>query len=197
MGAIPEAGGGSAPGPASSPTASAGTVAQADGRPPRRPDRVPDPTPFLLDFFPLEDAKQTRIAPFFDALRQGRLTTTRCEEDGTLSWPPRVVCPACRGEKLAWMELPRTGRLYAFSAVLGGAPLGMEQDVPFVVGLLDLDGVPLRILSRITGARYEDCRIGDAVELETFGLPDGRVFYRFRRRPAATSTVGSGPSPRA
>ncbi|HEY6238904.1 MAG TPA: zinc ribbon domain-containing protein, partial [Thermoplasmata archaeon] len=52
------------------------------------------PPPFLLDFYPLEDAKFTRLSPFFDALHAGRFTTTRCAKDG-LHWPPRVVCPTC------------------------------------------------------------------------------------------------------
>lgn len=165
---------------APSPSSSTRSEALAKDKPPRKNDPVPTPLPFLLDFYPPEDPKYTRIAPFFTALREGRLTTTRCEKDQTLAWPPRVVCPTCRGEELRWVDLPSTGRLYAFSAVLGGAPMGMEEDVPFVVGLLDLDGAPLRIFSRIASAKYEDCRIGMAVRLETYPLADGRIFFRFR-----------------
>lgn len=177
MGATSEAGVGSGGGgPVSRPV----SQALATDKPPRKNDPVPQPLPFLLDFYPLEDPKYTRVAPFFEGLRRGSFTTTRCQIDGTLCWPPRVACPKCRGEKLTWVELPKRGRLYAFSAVLGGAPLGMEEDVPFVVALIDLEGVPLRVFSRIARARYEDCRIGMEVELETFDLPDGRVFYRFR-----------------
>ncbi|MDE1820123.1 MAG: Zn-ribbon domain-containing OB-fold protein [Euryarchaeota archaeon] len=166
--------------PRAAPTSKPRAEALATDKPPRRNDPVPQPLPFLLDFYPQEDPKFTRIAAFFDGLRKGWLTTTKCDADGTLSWPPRVACPTCRGEKLTWVELPRRGKLYAFSAVLGGAPLGMEQDVPFVVGLIDLEGSPLRIFSRIANVRYEDCCIGMEVVLETFDLPDGRIFYRFR-----------------
>jgi hypothetical protein len=35
--------------------------------------------PYLLDFYPLEQEEHTRISPFFDALREGKLTTTRCK----------------------------------------------------------------------------------------------------------------------
>jgi uncharacterized OB-fold protein len=138
------------------------------------------PLPFLLDFFPLEGEKQTRLSPFFDSLRKGRLTTTRCETDDLWHWPPRVVCPRCHSDDLRWSDLPMTGRVYAFSAVLAGAPLGMEAEVPFVVGLVDLDGVPLRLFGRIAGTAWDCCRVGLAVTAEPFDLPDGRVFYRFR-----------------
>jgi uncharacterized OB-fold protein len=139
--------------------------------------------PFLLDFFPLEDARSTQVAAFFDALREGRFTTTRCPRDALWLWPPRVVCPTCHGADLPWVDLPRTGRLYAFSAVLAGAPMGMEDDVPFVVGLVDLDGVPLRLFGRVVGRPWTDCRVGLPVRVEPFEVPGGRVFYRFRADP--------------
>ena len=142
------------------------------------------PVPFLLDFYPLEEAGQTRLAAFYDALRHGRLTTTRCPRDGLTPWPPRAVCPTCHRDQLEWVDLPSTGRLYAFSAVLAGAPLGMEGDVPFSVGLVDLDGVPLRLFGRIEGAPWTALRIGQPVRVETYERPDGRAFYRFRAVPA-------------
>ncbi|MCI4367659.1 MAG: zinc ribbon domain-containing protein [Thermoplasmata archaeon] len=145
-----------------------------DGPPP------PDRPPFLLDFYPLEEANQTGLSMFYDALRQGRLTTTRCPNDATITWPPRTVCPKCHRAALEWIELPRSGTLYAFSAVLVGAPLGMESDVPFAVGLVDLDGVPLRLFGRIAGRPWTELTVGGKVVFEPFDLPDGRVFYRFR-----------------
>jgi uncharacterized protein len=137
----------------------------------------------LLDFFPLEGSNQTRIAPFFEALRRGRLSTTRCPKEGRILWPPRVVCPSCHTDPLEWVELPERGRLYAFSAVLAGAPMGMESEVPFAVGLVDLDGVPLRLFGRIVGRRWEELKVGDATTTEPYELPDGRVFFRFRVGP--------------
>ncbi|MCL4309057.1 MAG: Zn-ribbon domain-containing OB-fold protein [Candidatus Thermoplasmatota archaeon] len=148
----------------------------------RGPGKAPpaSSTPFLLDFFPLEGPDQTRLARFFERLKEGHLGTTRCPRCGALHWPPRVACPACHTEDLEWIDLPATGRIYAFSAVLAGAPLGMESDVPFAVGLVDLDGVPLRIFGRIDGRPWKELDIGDAVRVEPLDLADGRVFYRFR-----------------
>jgi uncharacterized protein len=136
--------------------------------------------PFLLDFFPLETEKETRLARFYDRLREGRLSTTRCARDGLLHWPPRTACPRCHTEELEWVDLPEEGRLYAFSAVLGGAPLGMEEDVPFAVGLADLTGAPLRLFGRIEGKPWEALRVGEKVRVETYDIGDGRMFYRFR-----------------
>ena len=136
--------------------------------------------PFLLDFFPLEGPDQTRLSRFYERLREGRLSTTRCPHDGERHWPPRTACPKCHSEELEWFDLPETGTIYAFSAVLGGAPLGLEEGVPFAVGLVDLDGGALRLFGRIEGKPWTELAIGGHVRVEPFDLPDGRVFYRFR-----------------
>lgn len=139
--------------------------------------------PYLLDLYPLESRNQTRLAPFFDALREGRFVTTRCRKDGKLLWPPRVVCPACHTSELDWVDLPTTGRIYAFSALLAGAPIGQEDDLPRVVGLVELNGSPLRLFGRILGIDWRECRIGLPVVFEPFTLADGRVYYAFRVKP--------------
>ena len=136
--------------------------------------------PFLLDFFPLETAKDTKLSRFFDRLREGRLSTTRCAKDGEVLWPPRSVCPKCHTEELEWIDLSGTGRIYAFSAVLAGAPLGMEAEVPFSVGLVDLDDSPLRLFGRIEGHPWNELRVGQSVRVEPYLLADGRAYYRFR-----------------
>ncbi|MHB1435161.1 MAG: Zn-ribbon domain-containing OB-fold protein [Thermoplasmata archaeon] len=159
-------------------------------KPPAGAEGRTTPTPFLLDFFPLEGPEQTRLAPFYAALGEGRLTTTRCRSDGSVHWPPRVVCPSCHREELEWFDLPREGTIYAFSTVLVGAPMGMEADLPFCVGLVDLDGASLRLFTRIEGPTSPGPSIGERVRFEPFRLSDGRMFYRFRR--AAEPSHGGG-----
>jgi len=136
---------------------------------------------FAFDFYPLQSPAQTRIAPFFQHLREGRLTTTKCARCAALHWQPRIVCPACNADDLVWVDLPSEGRVFAFTAVYAGAPLGMEGDVPFVVGLVAFEGVAFKIVARIDDARYEDLRIGTPVRLKVLHLDDGRVWFRFVR----------------
>lgn len=136
---------------------------------------------FAFDFYPLQSPEQTRIAPFFGHLREGRLTTTSCSKCGAIHWQPRVVCPRCNHGELGWVDLPREGKVFAFTSVYAGAPLGMERDVPFVVGIIEFPDVPLRIVSRIDDSRYEELRIGDPVRLKVLELADGRVWFRFVR----------------
>lgn len=143
-------------------------------------ERPKEHRPFLLDFLPLESEKETRLSRFFARLAEGRLSTTRCRSEGRWLWPPRTACPHCHSEDLEWADLPEEGQIYAFSAVLAGAPLGMEAEVPFSVGLVDLSGVPLRLFGRIEGRGWQTLRIGARVRVEPYATDDGRWFYRFR-----------------
>ena len=146
---------------------------------------IPDTVelPRLLDFYELQTEEHTRIHEFYDRLREGVLSTTRCTDCEAVHYPPRAVCPECRSDRLAYVDLPDEGELFAFTAVRGGAPMGMADDVPFTVGVVDLDGVDVRLSARVDGADPENLAIGDPVALKVVEI-DGpadhrRVFYRF------------------
>jgi hypothetical protein len=131
----------------------------------------------MLDFYPLQDEKFTKISKFFRNLKEGKLTTTMCKTCGKLLWPPRIMCPECLTEDLKWVDLGIEGELYAFTEVRLGAPFGFVEDVPFCIGIVKIDG--LLISARIDQVKYEDLKIGDKVKLKVVKLRDGRVFYRF------------------
>lgn len=135
--------------------------------------------PSMLDFYPLEDEKYTRISRFFKNLREGHLATTKCKRCAKLLWPPRIVCPSCFSDELEWIDLGTEGELYAFTEMRLGAPLGFVQDVPFCIGIVKIGG--LLISARIDNAKYDELKIGDRLELKIIELKDGRVFYRFKK----------------
>ncbi|MDZ7702293.1 MAG: Zn-ribbon domain-containing OB-fold protein [Halobacteriales archaeon] len=143
------------------------------------PDRVE--LPRLLDFYDYQTPEDTGIHEFYEHLRDGELTTTRCADCDAVHFPPRIVCPECLGDDLEYVGLPERGELFAFSEVRAGAPLGMEDDVPFTIGIVDLGEV--RLSARIDGATSEELAIGDPVELrivDVEGPADhDRVWFRF------------------
>jgi len=143
----------------------------------KRPETIK--LPFMLDFYPLEDSKTTEISQFFQNLREGRLTTTKCKNCARLLWPPRIVCPNCFSDEFEWVDLGIEGELYAFTEVRIGAPLGFVQDAPFCVGIVKIGG--LLISTRIDNAKYDELKIGDKLQLKIVELEDGRVFYRFTK----------------
>jgi len=135
--------------------------------------------PFMLDFYPLEDEKGTRISQFFKNLKEGRLTTTKCTKCGKLLWPPRIVCSNCLSNELEWVDLGSEGELYAFTDMRLGAPLGFCEDVPFCIGIVRVGDVLMS--TRIDNAKYDELKIGEKLQLKIVELQDGRVFYRFAK----------------
>jgi uncharacterized OB-fold protein len=73
---------------------------------------------------------------FFDALRERRFQSTRCEPCETTVYPPRAFCPACGSEEVAWVDMPREGTLHAFSQ----QHRGLRFFTPDVLGLVELPG---------------------------------------------------------
>ncbi|GGN09237.1 Zn-ribbon domain-containing OB-fold protein [Halarchaeum nitratireducens] len=153
--------------------------------PPRGSTSLPDSVDFprLFDFYEIQSEDETRIHEFYANLDDGSLTTTECADCGELHFPPRVVCPECTSDDLSYASLPHTGTLHAFSVMRAGAPIGKVDDLPFVVGIVDLDGVDVRLSARIDDAEYDDLTIGDPVTLKVVDIEGPadleRVFYRF------------------
>lgn len=145
--------------------------------------QTPEPLPYLLDFYPLEDPLYTQIAPFFEGLKAGKFLTSYCAACDRLHWPPRIACDQCTVEKLEWKEMSKRGKVFAFTAMMLGAPMGFEKDLPFVIAVVEVEGTRFKILSRVDGANYDDMKIGMPVVLKVVNLPDGRVFYRYRPAP--------------
>jgi uncharacterized OB-fold protein len=142
-------------------------------------DRPVIPLPLCLDFYPLQDEKSTRIYKFWDNLREGKFTTTRCKGCKKLLWQPRVVCPHCNSDDMEWVEMPKTGKLYSFSAMMAGAPTGLTDLVPITIGIVKMDETGFNILTRIN-AKLDELEIDMPMELETFEIHSDRIFYRFK-----------------
>ena len=85
-----------------------------------------------------------------------------CTSCGALYVPPRAICIACHGSKLAWVETKGTGRLIAFTSTAVAPPAladeGYGRDNPYCTGVVELEeGV--RVVARIKGldARHPEC----------------------------------------
>jgi len=126
-----------------------------------------------FDQYPPESEDETQLHVFFQNLRDGRFTTTRCKECGRAWWPPRTICPNCITSQLEWVELPKNGRLKLYTVCQ--REKGAE---PVVLGIVELKG--LHIPSRID-VGLEEVEEGMEVVLKIDKLEDGRVVYTFSK----------------
>jgi uncharacterized OB-fold protein len=124
-----------------------------------------------LDLWPIEAKEFNRIYKFYDHLREGRLTTTKCSACGHVAYPPRVICPECYSEKLEWIDLPKKGKVVTVVEKWGGVPLCFEP--PLVDAWIDLgkDSPVKHLLSRIINFKPGEPKEGDEVQLAVFEVP--------------------------
>jgi uncharacterized OB-fold protein len=82
-----------------------------------------------------------------------------CDECGTLALPPRHRCLSC-GSEAGWslVPLPRTGEVYTGVTVHVPVP-GLPT--PYSLVIVQLDGVDVRTLVRVTGVEAGTTQIGD------------------------------------
>ena len=126
--------------------------------------------PSTMDMWPLEAKEFNRIWPFYENLKQGRLTTTKCKDCGFVAYPPRVICPECYSENLEYIDLPTKGKVIVFSEEVKGVPLGFPS--PLIHAVIDLGVDPARrVLSRVINCPAGVLQRGDEVQLAVFEVP--------------------------
>jgi uncharacterized OB-fold protein len=80
----------------------------------------------------------TKVADFARHLKDGRLMGSRCTDCGQISFPPRADCPTCRHGEFEYTEMSGKGTVMTHTTI-EAAPAGFEDDVPFHLGVVDLE----------------------------------------------------------
>ena len=124
-----------------------------------------------LDMWPIEAKEFNRIYKFYENLREGKFTTTKCKQCGRIAYPPRVICPECYSDELEWVELPKKGKVIVVVEKWGGVPICYEP--PLIDAWIDLgvDSPVRHILSRMVNCPPETLKEGDEVQLVVFDVP--------------------------
>jgi hypothetical protein len=126
--------------------------------------------PVTMDLWPVEAKEFNRVWPFYENLKQGRFTTTKCKDCGNVPFPPRVLCPVCYSENLEYIDLPTKGKVLIFSEEVKGVPLGYES--PLIHAVIDLGVAPCsRMITRIINCPAGMLKRGDEVQLAVFAVP--------------------------
>jgi uncharacterized OB-fold protein len=128
-------------------------------------------------------------AAFRQALKNKKLTASKCQKCGAMFIPPRPVCPVCHEATMAVATVKGKGKLVAFTVITIPPPLmveeGYSRDNPYCAGVVLLDeGV--KVTARILGVDVrhpEEIKIGTPVEMEfqeTLHNGEKRIYLAFR-----------------
>jgi uncharacterized OB-fold protein len=121
--------------------------------------------------YPPRESKFTQ--KFWDQLREGRFTTTQCDDCGRLTFPPKPFCPHCWSKNVRWVDAPSTGTVYSHTTI-HVAPAIFAHEAPYRVCIADLDG-RLRIATRLVQSDA-DMPLDTPIEVVILRYEDGMLF---------------------
>ena len=129
----------------------------------------------------LPDVESAELAPFWEGCRAGELRIPRCERCAKLVWYPRLSCPRCGGEAIAWSRVSGRARLFTWVRVSRAFLPGFESRVPFVTALVELEEDPsVRLATMLETGGVEKLSIGLPLEVYFERVDDASVLPRFR-----------------
>lgn len=133
-------------------------------------------------------------AAFWAAAARHELVRPVCANCGRNFFTPQIACPACLSED--WSYRVSSGRGTVYSATVVHKAPGPGFDVPFRLGVVDLDEGWSMLANLVGGPDDRLPAIGAAVEV-TWVERDGRVLPAFTEVTEAGLTeaalTGAGP----
>jgi uncharacterized OB-fold protein len=94
---------------------------------------------------------------FWDSAQQRKLALQHCRSCDQFWFPPSARCRHCLSTDFAWQEVSGKGRIYSFVVYHRLYHPAFEQDLPYVVALVELREGP-RLLTNIIGTPPDNIR---------------------------------------
>jgi len=129
----------------------------------------------------MPSANYTREIP-----QRYRLEASRCKKCGAVHYPPRLVCPECKGREFEATVLPSNGKLVTYTIISVG-PSQFSDQVPYALGIVEMEG-GVRLMAQVVDVPLEKIAIGMPLTLEFRKLYEegkaGIVCYGHKAVPA-------------
>ena len=100
---------------------------------------------------------------YWDAAREGRLVTQRCQKCGRLRHPPRPMCQVCHSLEFEIIDLAGEGVVYSYAIL--HHPQNPAFEYPVLAALIDL-GEGVRVLSNLVEVDPSEITIGMPVTVD-------------------------------
>ena len=133
----------------------------------------------LAPFATLNPDADTR--EFWEHCRRRELRFQRCAACGRFRQPPLPGCPRCASSAHEWVQVGGRGRVFSYTVVHHAAVPVIQDDVPYVVIVVEFDEAPgARLVSNLIDAPADAARIGLRVDLVWDDVAADVVLPRFR-----------------
>jgi uncharacterized protein len=117
--------------------------------------------------------------PFWRAADEGVFLLQRCPDCGKTQYHYRALCSHCWSDRIEDLPSSGRGKVWTYSVVYRNSTAGYQEKVPYVVGLVELEG-GVKVISNIIGAEPDSVTFGTAVEVTFAKTAGGRSIPLFR-----------------
>jgi len=115
-----------------------------------------------------------------------RLEAATCTGCGKVLYPPRRICPKCKGREFKKTELPFEGKLVSYT-VIRTPPPEFSDLAPYALGILEMQG-GVRMHCQISDCDFQDLKVGMPLKLEFRRIREdgqaGMIHYGHKAVPA-------------
>lgn len=96
--------------------------------------------------------------PFWEAAKKHELLVQKCRKCLVHIFPPMASCIECGSGDLEWVRSNGKGIVYTYAVIHQDLNRGFDKDVPYVLGLIELDEGPR--LYAVIRNKPEEVKIG-------------------------------------
>lgn len=122
------------------------------------------------------------IAYWRERNRYYRILGSKCQDCSAEYFPPVYKCRKCGSEKLADREMPKEGKILAYT-ISRDIVSGFEEQEPMIIALIELaNGV--RIVTQVVDTSIDQVTVGDKVKAVFRRVrvngDNGQIFYGYK-----------------
>ena len=126
--------------------------------------------------------------PYWDGLKTHEVRIQQCEACGHWIFFPRLHCPACASQKLAWRSVSGNGTLYSFTVARVPTLPEFTDEMPQLLAVVQLDEGP-HINTTLVGAPPEAWKIGQRLRPVFDERPGSFTLLRYTAIESSQPTV--------
>ncbi len=117
--------------------------------------------------------------PFWEALRQHKLTMPKCSACGHRWFPPTLLCPSCRSAEVVWEPVSGRGKVFSFVNFHRNYHKGFADERPYCVAVVALEEGP-RMISNVIGIAPDEVRCDMPVEVVFEDITETATLAKFK-----------------
>ncbi len=121
--------------------------------------------------------------PYWEGLKNNQLLMQRCDDCGKAWFPPAVYCPHCGSGASTWMPMSGRGKVYSYVVYHRVYNPAFAEDIPYTVGVIELEEGP-RMISNVIGIAPAEVVCEMPVEIVFDRVSDAIVIPKFKPRRA-------------